>query len=108
MLVYIRDILESMNLIEKYIRGFTFDKFKENYEIQDAVIRRLGIIGEAASRLTKEFKEKNFSIPWKQIIGLRNVLIHEYSDVKLEIVWKIIKEDLPKTKKKIEKITPAT
>lgn len=104
MMVYIEDMLESIDLIEKYIGALAYERFEKNYETQDAVIRRLGIIGEAASRLTDEFKKKYPGIPWKQIVGLRNVIIHDYSTLNLKTIWEIITKDLKDTKKKILEI----
>lgn len=103
-LIYIDDILESMDIIDKYIKGVSIELFKNDIGVQDKVIRRLMIIGEASTRLTKEFKNQFPDIPWRQIIGLRNIIIHEYSSVSLKQIWQIITKDLPSTKPKIEEI----
>lgn len=108
MFVYIEDILESMNLIGEYIKDIDFKKFSGDSEIQDAVMRRFEVIGEAAARLTDEFKDKSSNIPWRTIIGLRNIIIHDYSSVNLKVIWKIAFEDLPRTKKQIEKLCLTT
>ncbi len=104
MFVYIKDILESMDLIEEYIENFDFKKFSTDTETQDAVMRRFEVIGEAAARLTNQFKRTNTEIPWKAIIGLRNIIIHDYSSVNLKEIWKIASKDLPMTKKQIEEL----
>lgn len=72
--------------------------------IFDAVIRNLEVIGEAANKVPDNIKEEYSVVPWQRMIGLRNLLIHEYFGVDKQIVWKIISEDLPKTKPLIEKV----
>ena len=107
MMVYINDIVQSMNLIEDYITDLTYEKFEESFSTQDAVIRRLQIIGEATSKLTMDFRAKNPGIPWKKIVGLRNIVVHDYSDIDLKTIWEIINEDLPETKKLLLLISSA-
>lgn len=102
--VYITDILESIKLIEDYIKGSTFKVFESDKGLQDKVLRRLEIIGEAAARLNNDFKNKNKEIPWKQIIGLRNIIIHDYSIVNLKEIWNIVTKDLPETKSQISNV----
>lgn len=104
MMVYIDDILESMELIGAYIKNVSYKKFEEDIGIQDKILRRLEIIGEAATKLSSEFIKKYSKIPWKQMIGLRNIIIHEYSSVNLEEIWRIVTVDLSETKKSIEKL----
>lgn len=104
MLVYIKDIIDSMNLVEKYVEGLSYENFEENIAIQDSIMRRFEIIGEAVSRLTSEFKHQYPEIPWRSMIGLRNIIIHDYSSVNLKEVWRISTVDILKTKIDIEKI----
>ena len=99
--VYIEDILESMDKIERYIKGLNFEKFIRNELIMDAVLRNLEIIGEASMNIPKDIREKYPDIPWKRIIGLRNIVIHEYFGIDTGIIWKIISTNLPETKPKI-------
>lgn len=105
MSVYITDIIDAIGKIELYIAHTSFEDFITNTEKQDAVLRRLEIVGEAASRLTEAFKNDHAEVPWKKIIGLRNIIIHDYGYVDLEQIWAIVTEDLPATKHVIEKIT---
>ncbi|MDO8609409.1 MAG: DUF86 domain-containing protein, partial [bacterium] len=84
MMIYIDDILESMKFIREYIKNVSYKKFEEDIGIQDKVLRRLEIIGEAAAKLSSEFTKKTSKIPWRQMIGLRNIIIHEYSSINLE------------------------
>lgn len=79
-------------------------KFHKNRPLQDAIIRRLEIIGEAVKNLPSSFKTKHPDIPWKQIAGMRDILIHEYFDVDLALTWKVVKQELPLIKKKLSVI----
>ena len=93
--LFIEDILESIRAIRTYTRGLSKETFMASMEKQDAVHRRLEIIGEAANRLDADFKSKNSHIPWSQIIGMRNLLIHGYDQINLDLVWETIIRDLP-------------
>ncbi|MCI0542635.1 DUF86 domain-containing protein [bacterium] len=99
--IYIRHILDAIGKIEEYVRGLDHDVFVENMLVQDGVMREIEIIGEAARNLSPAYKEKIPSIPWRDVIGMRNKLIHEYFEVDLDAVWKTVQEDLPFLKKKI-------
>lgn len=77
------------------MKGVSKDAFEDNLEKQDAVLRRITIIGEATKRLTKEFRAEHPSIPWKQIAGMRDVLSHDYDEVDIDDVWVVICEDIP-------------
>lgn len=103
--LYISDILKSINKIEEYTREIKENEFNNNSLIQDAILRRLEIIGEAVRNLPKEFKEQYTGIPWDRIAGMRNIVAHEYFGVNLKRVWKTVKDDIPELKEKIRKIT---
>lgn len=94
---YIDDIVKSIKIIEHYVSGIDDDRgvFDENTQLQDAVIRRLEVIGEATKRLEANFKDKYPEIPWRQMAGMRDVLIHDYDEVDLDLVWEVVVKDLP-------------
>ncbi len=100
--IFLEHILESIGRIEDDLDGLSEEKFSRSKTIQDAVVRRLEIIGEAVRNLPDPFRKKHPKIPWKKIAGLRDILIHEYFGVDMELVWKISKKDIPKLKKQIK------
>lgn len=100
--IYIEDILESMDKIERYTKGLDFESFSANDMVVDAVLRNLEIIGEASRNIPEDIREKYPDIPWKRMIGLRNIAIHEYFGIDLGIIWEIISRNLPETKPKIK------
>ncbi len=100
--LYIEDILESIRKIERYIENLNYKEFEKNELIVDAVIRNLEIIGEASKNIPHNIRNKYTDIPWKRMIGLRNIATHEYFGIDLSIIWEIITVNLPETKPKIE------
>lgn len=105
--VYLHHILDAITAIENYLAGIPKDKFKSTPLLQDGVLRQLEIIGEAAGKLSEEFRASHTNIPWNEIIGLRNRVIHAYFNVNLDIIWEIAQNDLKSLQKDIaEMITP--
>jgi len=102
--LFLEDILEAMNKIEKYTEDKDIEEFRADSMAVDAVLRNLEVIGEASTNIPSEFREKNPDIPWKRMIGLRNIVIHEYFGVDLNIIWRIVTKDLPETKPLIEEL----
>ena len=102
--ILLEHIIDSILSIEEYTEKISKNDFKNDAKTQDAVIRKLEIIGEAVKNLPASFKNKNPEIPWKKIAGTRDVLIHEYFGVDVNMIWIVIKEDIPKLKKQIKKI----
>ena len=97
-------ILEAVKEIENYTAGIDFEAFMSNSMIRFASIKQIEIIGEASNNLTDNLKNTFNDIEWKQIIGMRHILIHEYFGVVNTLVWQIIQNDLPNLKAKIESI----
>jgi len=102
--LYLDDIFEATRKIERYIKGLTFAKLKSNDLAIDAVVRNLGIIGEAAKNIPTNIKEKYSDIEWRKIAGLRDILIHEYFGVDLDVLWDIIKNKVPALRKQVARI----
>ncbi len=99
--IFISHILESIDLIETYSKNTIQAQFLKRPSVQDAIIRRLEIIGEAVKNLPDSFRAKHPDVPWKKIAGMRDILIHEYFDVDLALTWKVVKHELPLIKKKL-------
>jgi len=99
------DIREAVQRISAYISELSYDEFITDKKTQDAVVRSLEIIGEAAKNLSVELKKKHHDIPWKELAGLRDRLIHQYFGVNFDIVWRIIKQEFPVLARQIEKIS---
>ncbi len=105
--IHLADILDAIGKIETYIRGVDEKGFEESTLLQDAVIRRLAIIGEAARALPQEIKAQYPEVPWQRIVGMRNRVIHEYRGVDLELTWQIILQELPKLATQVTEILRA-
>lgn len=103
---HIVDIVGSARLVQGYLEGVTRDAFMRNVQLQDSVIRRLEIIGEAAGRVSASFRERHPAIPWSRMIGMRNRMIHTYDAVDLDIVWRTAHEQVPKLLALIEPLAP--
>lgn len=102
---YLAHIREAISKIERFTRGKTEADFLSDDLVQDAVIRNLEIIGEAVTKLSPEFKTRHDDVPWGEIAGMRNRLIHAYMSVNLEIVWSTIQEVLPTFLARISNMT---
>ena len=100
--LFLYDILECIEKIERYVLGMSYKDFENDERTIDAVIRNLEIIGEAARNIPPKLRDKYSGIPWRRIVGLRNVVIHEYFGVDLENIWEIIANDLPDLKEKVK------
>ena len=98
--IFLEHILESISLIEEYTADKKKKEFLASQQLQDAVIKRIEIIGEAVKNIPTDIKEKYNDIPWKDIIGMRDILIHQYFGVDLDLTWKVLKDDIPELKKR--------
>ena len=101
---YFEDILESIELVQKYVTGKSLEQFRTDKLLQDGIIRRMEIIGEAVKHVPQDIRVKYPEIPWRDISGMRNFLIHEYFGVNLNWVWETIKNELPELEKQIRLI----
>lgn len=97
-LVRLRHVLEAIETIEGYIAGTDFDGFVSNSMMLDACIRQLQVVGESCRSVTIDLRQKYPDIPWKQIVGLRIIVIHEYFGIDINVIWEIIQDDLPSFK----------
>ncbi len=93
--VYIKDILKCISHIELYTDNLSFDEFSSNYLVIEACLYNIQVIGEAISKLPADIKQKENQIPWPLIKGMRNRLIHDYFGTDLNIVWHVIRNELP-------------
>lgn len=103
-ILYLEDMLQSMDRIEEYMGDIDFKKFKQTYMIVDAIIRNFEIIGEASKNIPTDVQEKYPEIPWKKMYGLRNLISHEYFGIDYEMIWEIAKNNLPQNRIDIFKI----
>jgi len=102
--LFIKDINDSIGLIKKYISKVSQEEFEKNTELQDAVIRRLEIIGEAARRIPRAIKQNNPEIQWEKIINYRDFIVHSYFSASIIRIWNVLTLELDELKNKIDKI----
>ena len=103
---HLLDILSSARLANGYVEDVAREDFMLDTKLQDSVIRRLEIVGEAAGRLSQRFRQQTPGIPWAEIRGMRNRMIHRYDDVDMDIVWETVTRDIPRLIPQLESLVP--
>lgn len=103
--VYVRHILDAAQRVLEYTAGMSQEAFLADPKTQDAIIRQLEILGEATKRISRAFQDRHPHIPWSDMARMRDVLIHHYFRVDLEVVWQAVKKDLPALVAQLEGIT---
>lgn len=93
--VFLRDILAACDNILDFVGDMKYESFAGDKKTISAVLRELSVIGEAARKVTDDFRENHSDIPWEKIFGMRNKLIHDYMGVQLPIVWQTVQDDIP-------------
>lgn len=101
---FLFDIVHGVRLAVGYVESLTREQFDNDPKTQDAVIRRLTVIGEATKRLSDGLRERYLDIPWKQMAGMRDIIVHEYDRIDLDTVWNVLRRELPDLLPQLERI----
>lgn len=102
--LYLTDIIEAADAIATFVLGMAETDFYQDGKTQSAVLQKLIVIGEAAARLSPEFRDRYPTVEWRDIVAFRNVLVHSYFSVKLTIVWETVRQDVPTLREKMRRI----
>ncbi|MFQ6052426.1 MAG: DUF86 domain-containing protein [Candidatus Hydrothermarchaeota archaeon] len=102
--MFVRDIWDSINKIEEFVKGLSFEEFVNDDKTVSAVVRKLEIIGEATKNISPAIKRKYSQLNWRGMAGMRNKLIHNYFGVDFEILWKVVKEDITGIKPQVKQM----
>jgi uncharacterized protein with HEPN domain len=103
---YLLDILLAARKVLSYTEGFSWEGFRKDGRTQDAVMRNLQIVGEAVRKISEEFRSEHPEIPWSEILGMRNRLVHEYGRIQVEKIWETVVDDVPDLIRLIEPFVP--
>ena len=103
-ILYLTDILEAIRKIETFVVGVTFEAFSQDAKTIDAVVHNIEVIGEAARHIPEQLRLAYPAVPWKQVVGSRDKMIHEYFGIDLEVIWQTINDDLPVLKQEVKAI----
>lgn len=103
---YLLDMLVNARRVLRYMSGADRERLERDDVLQDAVVRRLQIIGEAARKVSPETRQTHPEIPWERVIGMRHRLVHDYRRVNLDVVWEVAQESIPELVRLLEPIVP--
>ena len=103
---FLLDMLAPTHKALRFADGMTYAQFEQSDLHQNAIFKTLEIIGEAASRVSEATREAHAGIPWREIVGLRNRIVHAYFEIDVEVVWKIVQDDLPALIAQLESLVP--
>lgn len=101
---YLVDIIDAIEKADSFIKGMNFEAFEKDAKTMFAVIRAFEVMGEAVKKIPYNLRNRHKNIPWKEMAGMRDKLIHEYFGIKPRVVWKTITQDLPKIKPQLQTI----
>ncbi len=102
--LYLEDVIESIGKIGRYTAALSFQQFSKDEKAVDAVVRNLEVIGEAVKKIPEEMRQKHAGVDWRKIAGLRDILIHEYFGIDLEIIWDIVQKKLPSLEESVREM----
>jgi len=102
--LFVKDILDAIDKIEEFVGNMDYGEFMKDDKSSTAVVKKIEIIGEAIKNIPKDVRVKYKAIPWKDIVGMRNKITHNYFKIDYEIVWNVVKEKLPALKIQIEQV----
>jgi len=103
-LVFVEHILQQINDVKEFAKGLSRENLEKDIKTQKAIVRSIEIMGEAVRNLSKKFREEHPEVEWKKMVGMRDMIVHEYFELNLGYVWDVIRKDLPVLKKQVEKI----
>lgn len=100
--VYLKDMLEAIQFVERYVTGVTYQRFTDDSLLRDGVALRLMVIGESAHKLSQGFRLRFPEVPWRRIIAMRHKIAHEYADIEAPVLWETATDSLPELRKNVE------
>jgi uncharacterized protein with HEPN domain len=104
--LYLGDILEAIQRVLEYTKGLSYEEFLKHPMVQDAVLRNIQVIGEATKKLSEELQDSQPAVPWREMAGMRDKIVHDYFGVNFRVVWDVVQKDLPAVLSLIRPILP--